>query len=191
MWIQSLVRSGLIPEIRIIEEIPDDRDWESREIHWIAHYKYIGCDLTNFTSGGEGAASYGRLGKKNSLEHKLKCSAARTGVSIKQRDPNGLRAAHLRKLNETLAANGYPSWGNHSEEHKAKMRSLGKSDIYLKNMAAAAKASAEARKGKPAANRGVPASEDTKAKISLAKKGKPWTESRRLAQQLKKGKTND
>lgn len=54
----------------------------------------------------------------------------------------------------------------------------------------------EQRKGKEAWNKGLqgyragrksPHNEETKMKISESKKGKPWTESRRLAQKHKKG----
>lgn len=54
-WIQKLKKSGLKPNMNIIDEVKDN--WKEREIYWIDFYKNQGCKLCNITSGGEG--SYG------------------------------------------------------------------------------------------------------------------------------------
>lgn len=51
-WLQALQRDGVKPEILILET--GTSDWEGAETKWIAHYRALGCDLTNATSGGEG-----------------------------------------------------------------------------------------------------------------------------------------
>lgn len=53
MWIKSLLRQGLKPVLKIIEECQDNC-YKEREKYWIKYYKSIGCDLTNSTEGGEG-----------------------------------------------------------------------------------------------------------------------------------------
>lgn len=190
-WIASLVADGIRPVMDVLEEMPDDADWASREIHWIEFYKRLGCDLTNTAPGGLGYASYGRLGKKNTEEHKRKCSESRKGISIKQRDPLGRRAAALRAIarEKQLSAeeSGIPnSWGKHTEEHKEHMRTLGKSPAFMANMLKAAAASAEKRRGRPGPNRGIKLPPETVEKISAAKKGVPWSEARREAQRKRK-----
>lgn len=53
-WINSLLRRGLSPEMRVLEELPDGSDWKVAEMATIKHYKESGHDLTNSTGGGEG-----------------------------------------------------------------------------------------------------------------------------------------
>lgn len=89
IWIRSLLNNNKIPEISIIEEVSEN-NWEEREIYWIKYYRQL-YDLTNILEGGKDTTTYGRLGKHNSDEHKLKCSIARTGVKINQNDNNGNR----------------------------------------------------------------------------------------------------
>lgn len=79
-WLAKLVRSGMKPEVIVLENLQDEDDWEEAERWWIAKYRGEGASLTNITDGGEGGATYGRLGKKNSEEHKRKISEARKGV---------------------------------------------------------------------------------------------------------------
>lgn len=88
-WIRSLLNNNLRPELIVIEETDLD-NWIDREIYWIKYYRNI-YDLTNILDGGNGTATYGRLGKTNTDEHKMKCSLARKGVSINQSDINGNR----------------------------------------------------------------------------------------------------
>lgn len=50
-WISSLLRIGLRPEIRLLEEV-SVTDWERTEIYWISQFRCWGFDLTNSTEGG-------------------------------------------------------------------------------------------------------------------------------------------
>lgn len=52
-WIKSLLSINLKPNMLILESVPVDKDWESREIYWIQFYREQGCNLTNMTDGGD------------------------------------------------------------------------------------------------------------------------------------------
>lgn len=97
-WIRSVLSNNLLPILILIEEV-DMLNWKDKEIYWIAYYRKF-YDLTNILDGGNGGATYGRLGKSNTLQHKLKCSLARKGVSIKQNDKNGNRQKALIAFRE-------------------------------------------------------------------------------------------
>ena len=93
-WLYKLRESLLIPEIMIIEEVPN-HCWNEHEIFWIEYFRFIGCRLTNATLGGEGfsitkemrkkiaEAQTGEksvwFGRKHTEETKLKMSIANTG----------------------------------------------------------------------------------------------------------------
>ena len=51
-WIRSVLDDGYVPEMEIIEIVTDD-NWQSAERFWISYFRYIGCNLTNQTDGGE------------------------------------------------------------------------------------------------------------------------------------------
>ena len=52
-WIASLLRSGGVPVIRVIESGFGEGMAEAEQ-RWIAHYRKNGARLTNKTAGGEG-----------------------------------------------------------------------------------------------------------------------------------------
>lgn len=66
-WIRSLQRDGVEPEIFEIDRAGED--WAEQEQFWIAYFRYIGCNLTNQTIGGEGSP-----GLKRSAEDCAKLS---------------------------------------------------------------------------------------------------------------------
>jgi predicted GIY-YIG superfamily endonuclease len=53
-WIKSLLANDSKPEIVVLEEAPSREDALEREVELIEYYRFIGCDLTNGTLGGEG-----------------------------------------------------------------------------------------------------------------------------------------
>lgn len=53
-WIQSVLSKGSKPELRILETLENDQDWQSVEIAWIARGRELGWPLTNCTDGGDG-----------------------------------------------------------------------------------------------------------------------------------------
>ncbi len=77
-----------------------------KEINWIACLKENGEPVLNVMRGGEGGATYGRLGKPWTEEHRKNYSASRLGVSIKQRDPKGLRAKGIKRAWDAGRATG-------------------------------------------------------------------------------------
>lgn len=81
-WIKSLLDKGVKPVIEIIEEC-NENNWSEREIYWIKYYRDK-FDLTNILDGGNGGATYGRLGVPWSKEQIINNRKARLGVSIKQ-----------------------------------------------------------------------------------------------------------
>ena len=55
-WINKLKTKGFKPEIEIIDEVSIN-EWKYWEIFWISYYKSIGCNLLNYTIGGDGLSS--------------------------------------------------------------------------------------------------------------------------------------
>lgn len=84
-WVLSLLRSGLLPILEIVE-ICDESKWQEREQYWIKYYKELGFDLKNMTNGGDGNTGlkmtdaskekirFANLGKKSSKEKIAKIS---------------------------------------------------------------------------------------------------------------------
>jgi hypothetical protein len=52
-WLKSLRERGLKPVMEIIENTPI-ATWKQREKYWIKHFTDEGCNLTNYTKGGDG-----------------------------------------------------------------------------------------------------------------------------------------
>lgn len=95
MWISSLLKNGLEPKIELIEECLNC-EWQERERYWIKYYGEL-FDLTNHLEGGEGCATYGRLGKPWSKQQHINNKKARVGLKINQNDKNGNRKKAIRK----------------------------------------------------------------------------------------------
>lgn len=74
-WIDSLSKKGLLPDLKIIDEVPLEESsfWER---HYIDLYKSWGFNLKNTAKGGAGCLV---LGKKRSEETKQKISIAHSG----------------------------------------------------------------------------------------------------------------
>lgn len=104
-WLLLLEHNGIKPLIRCLEEV-DVAVWRQKERDWIATLREQGEPLLNILPGGEGGATYGRLGKPWTKEHRANYLAARTGMSINQRDPKGLRAESLKKVRADYRASG-------------------------------------------------------------------------------------
>ena len=52
-WMNKLRLKGLYPEIEIIDRVLTS-EWHYWEKFWIAYYRFLGCSLVNYTSGGDG-----------------------------------------------------------------------------------------------------------------------------------------
>jgi len=57
-WIRELMSHGRIPEIVILEVVPDGEDWKAYEQKWIGRGRESGWQLTNLTDGGEGKTGW-------------------------------------------------------------------------------------------------------------------------------------
>lgn len=65
-WIKGLLKSGNKPSIEIFE-VAAVEDWEEAERFWIAYGKFLGCNLTNGTLGGDGGLQTPDVRAKMSL----------------------------------------------------------------------------------------------------------------------------
>ena len=54
-WLRNLASCGLQPGI-VILEVADEISWSESETFWIAYFKFLGCNLTNRTIGGDGVS---------------------------------------------------------------------------------------------------------------------------------------
>ena len=63
-WINYLKKNNLKPEIEIIDIVDTDK-WKYWEIFYISYFKMIGCNLTNYTTGGDGLTFANKTSFKN------------------------------------------------------------------------------------------------------------------------------
>ena len=77
-WIRSLLKQGLKPVLKIIEDQTDGissvEEMNDAEIYWIAYMRGMGHDLNNHLPGGEGV--------QHSEETRKKISKSRLGSSL-------------------------------------------------------------------------------------------------------------
>jgi SAM-dependent methyltransferase len=103
-WIKSLLKHNYKPEIIILETYDDFKDLPQAEIDMIAYCKYIGCNLTNGTSGGDGGSTRSGMKaseffkKRMSEVHKGKILSNETRLKISQTNPS---IEHRKKLSDS------------------------------------------------------------------------------------------
>jgi hypothetical protein len=149
-WLKKVLAAGRTVEIQVIEEFPEDCGAErlsSAERFWIENYRWLGCDLTNATDGGEGTK-----GLVRTPEHRAKLAAAHKGKA--------LSPEHKAKIGATSRGR------THSPETRARMSRSAKGRVHSPE--AIAKMSA-AKKGR--AQKGHPMSPEARAKIAASLKG--------------------
>jgi hypothetical protein len=140
-WIRSLTKLGLKPEAFVIEEV--EGDGCEAEVHHIAQFRSIGCDLVNGTVGGEGMPGY-----RHTAEARARIAASKLGTKLSPERVE-LTASKLRGR-------------KHSEEHKAKIGEASRGRLH-----------GDAAKEKiGAVHRGKPKSESHRAKISASLTGR-------------------
>jgi len=83
-WIQGLIKRGLVPEMRIVEEVPRDQG-EMREIYWMNYYKEQGHSITNVINNQSGERAQPKPFDTNSFAHRSQI-ARRTFYSSMQSD---------------------------------------------------------------------------------------------------------
>lgn len=103
-WIQSLLKEGLNPEIKLLCETISFDECKELEKYYINRLQKEGCDLVNMTEGGDGS-----IGFSHSNDTKEKLSK----ITSKRMSDN--------KVIENLKNKGIERWKNTSEEDKLKM----------------------------------------------------------------------
>lgn len=126
-WIKNLASRGLKPAIEVIDSVvfTDESEWEEVEMFWISYLRFLGCNLTNLQTGGNGGRSRcqstiekqkaASRGRKASLETRMKISAALKGMK---------RSPETRKrMSESMLKRG-PTRINftHPQETRDKIR---------------------------------------------------------------------
>ncbi len=147
-WIAQLLALGLRPSLAVVES--GDGDYAEAERRWIAHYRALGCRLTNLTDGGDGAPGH------------RPSAAARAKMSVAHR---GKRLAPESAAKIAAALKGR----KHSPEHRANSTAARKGRVPTAAIIAAA-----------AANRGRQQTPDHIAKRTQPLVGKPKTAQRTL-----------
>lgn len=128
-WIKSIRANGLFPQIYILETYNSKEEALQAEIDLIAYYKWIGCQLTNVTKGGDEGADYFRsekirsniskssLGRKHTENTKKRISSSLTGIKRNHSEE------HRKKISAALSGRKLPSM---LQETKRKLSSLRK-----------------------------------------------------------------
>lgn len=207
-WIRLLARIGLKPGLEILQEVPKS-EWETAEatlIHW---YRVLGWRVVNSTDGGEGLnnptaetrlkLSLVNRGRKASDETRMKLSKAHVGLPIspearlnlsKALTGRTLQANHRAAIGASMTGERNPWFGKRlSAEHRAKIGrkgerhpNFGKPNVIRSKLNSLNSGPRHPRFGKPvsqetrakigAANRGRRHSPEARAKISAVQVGK-------------------
>lgn len=148
-WIKSLVDRGHKPVMEIIEEVECecDEDWHEVEMFYISYMRFLGFNLTNIENGGQGP---GRITK----ETRQRMSESRKGKPGRPLTPQ-----HKEILLKCRV--GVP-W---TEKSKEKLRATMRSTNAVERVR-------NAPRPEHAWNKGIPSSEETKAKQSASHKAR-------------------
>jgi hypothetical protein len=164
-WIRSLLAKGLKPKVVILEEFESESPLNEQEIFYISYFRFLGCDLTNLTVGGDGAKGYcpppelraylSECAKRQHVENPdLKF---RLGKLAKKRWED---LAYRHRMTEISKSQ------KHSEETKRRIGDAGRGRII----------SLEQRKRISEARKGRNLSPEHRAKISASRKGQKLSE---------------
>jgi hypothetical protein len=186
--------------MNLVEECSEDT-WAEAEKKWIKHYRELDVGLTNFTDGGDkGAATYGRLGKKNSQEHIAKTRAGRIGKPVKRSQiSNERRAKGVRRYYDNNRRKVYQYALN--GEYIKEWSSAKEAAEFLNSFPSGIRVCCKNEKGSSAGYqwrynfykelrkyeklnhmKNKKHSKEVLEKISKGMKGKPWTQTRRDSQ---------
>lgn len=67
-WLRSLLAAGQRPILKVLEEVRSGDDWQDAERRWIAYGHEQGWNLTNGTSGGDGAPDLSRESRQRIVD---------------------------------------------------------------------------------------------------------------------------
>lgn len=162
-WIRELLKLDLYPELRILEKCTKD-NWIEREVQWIADEIAKGTDLFNIAEGGDNPPDW--AGRKQTPEHIRKRVEARKKHGTYKHSKETKKKISKNRKGKNLG-NTHTKGKPLSKEHKRKL--------------------SKALSGKNAPNYGLKMPEETKRKISEAKKGIPLSEKhkKKLSESLK------
>lgn len=177
-WISSVLSRNRKPVLAIIETC--GADWKKRETYWIAKLRVDGFDLTNSKSGGDGfepceetrkkmsAAKKGKpphnKGKSTSLEAKAKQSASAKARFFRMTPDEKQQYIKPALANPPKNLKGW----HHTDEAKAKISAAGMGNKHTLGH----KATEETKKRLSQAKKGHAVSDETRKKISEVKRRK-------------------
>jgi group I intron endonuclease len=114
-WVRKLIENGDKP-ILILIDTTNKIEWQFWEKFYISYYKYIGCELTNGTNGGDEPPS--TKGRKHSEESKLKMSNTKKGKPIPWLNDGKKRSnQHRVNLSKSLKGRVSPNKNKKFSEH--------------------------------------------------------------------------
>lgn len=104
-WCRSLVRGGFMPRIEVIEEVPENLEWQEVERFWIGYLRFIGCNLLNLADGGDEPKQ--TLGQRQ--------AAGRAAAVAREKNPYQKMARQmwnvsLKPLRNAVDRGTYPAW---------------------------------------------------------------------------------
>jgi len=160
--VKKLARSGLVPEIRIVNDGLDENVALAIEVERIAYWKAHGATLANITDGGEGVS-----GLRHSEETRAKIRSKRAQQKIvcsaETRERIGLAQRGVPKPMERRLAQSRTMTGRKlSKEHCAAIAAGNTGRRH----------SAQARANMSMAQRGHPTSDQARANMRAAHIGK-------------------
>ena len=175
-WITKLIREGVQPGIKLLEECATEELAYEQEVVWIQNLIKQGHKLTNTAKGGRGGSAY--TGRIVTEETRQKISKTLTGRPLPEETK--------RKMSETIR--GVPRKPL-SEETKRKISEARKGKTFNHSEETRRKIS-EANKGQASWSKGKklgPKSESTKKKLSEAHIGRALSEEhkRKISEGLK------
>lgn len=160
-WLLSLVYAGLKPEVVVLDTIPK-KDWQTYEQWWIAYLRFLGVNLTNGTTGGDGAVlkgaknpmfgvkgpahpAYGKP-RPDDVRQRIKASLTGKPVSWSEEGRKSIIESNRRRAKEANPFKGQ----KHTAEAKAMMSAAKKgkklTQEHKDKVAAASKRMWEKRK---------------------------------------------
>lgn len=154
-WMRKIV---VKPLLRVIE-LCDERSWSDAERRWIAHYRSLGCELTNITGGGEGT-----FGTVASAETRAKMSNVRIGNTNANGNTIWLGRKHKEESKQKMAEARRGTTASEDTKRKMSLSRIG--NKYSLGVVP----SAETRSKISAAGIGRKASPEAKARMSVAQK---------------------
>lgn len=185
-WIHQLLINNIKPTVKLLEIVDEKDKWQDRERWWIAEGKRLGWALTNLTDGGDGLFNPSdEVRQKMSLSHKNQVSAMK-GKHFSEKVKENMSKGHLGKV----FGKNNPFFGkHHSKETKEK---ISKSHSGENHFNFGKHLSEEVKMKISKGNKGKIISEESKQRMSNARKGIPWTIARRNAQnnRIKQNKEN-